>query len=406
MASQRLTLGLVCRTLDVEPEALHTVKTLRLERLRLAALCPLDALAGSLRELYLRDNRLETLDCAEALAALAPHLAVLDLARNRLAEVRGLAALRGLRVLDLSANELARDPGADELPLASLTVLDLRGNPFGKTRVTAGPVLEELDGEAVVPRAGGGRSTVTAVGDAVRRPVARSECVVYVPLVGNRPGEAAKRTLALRFGRADDVARVARDFCAAHAADGADAVRELTASAARPPPRPRGWSARTAGTPAPRSARGPDRGDGRRAARCARGVDGALAGARRPRRPRSKSGARPRARAPPPPPPRPPRAARADESARRARRGRRGGGGAPGVRRVGPRAAPRGVRVVAKGEAGAALAAARGAARRRGVRPVHRGAGRARRAAARRLRRRRRLVRRLVRCGVRTDPDS
>ena len=118
MASQRLTLGLVCRTLDVEPEALHTVKTLRLERLRLAALCPLDALAGSLRELYLRDNRLETLDCAEALAALAPHLAVLDLARNRLAEVRGLAALRGLRVLDLSANELARDPGADELPLA------------------------------------------------------------------------------------------------------------------------------------------------------------------------------------------------------------------------------------------------------------------------------------------------
>ena len=78
MASQRLTLGLVCRTLDVEPEALHTVKTLRLERLRLAALCPLDALAGSLRELYLRDNRLETLDCAEALAALAPHLAVLD----------------------------------------------------------------------------------------------------------------------------------------------------------------------------------------------------------------------------------------------------------------------------------------------------------------------------------------
>ena len=225
MASQRLTLGLVCRTLDVEPEALHTVKTLRLERLRLAALCPLDALAGSLRELYLRDNRLETLDCAEALAALAPHLAVLDLARNRLAEVRGLAALRGLRVLDLSANELARDPGADELPLASLTVLDLRGNPFGKTRVTAGPVLEELDGEAVVPRAGGGRSTVTAVGDAVRRPVARSECVVYVPLVGNRPGEAAKRTLALRFGRADDVARVARDFCAALSFVGAPHVR-------------------------------------------------------------------------------------------------------------------------------------------------------------------------------------
>ena len=87
--------------------------------------------------------------------------------------------------------------------------------------MTAG-VLEELDGEAVVPRAGGGRSTVTAVGDAVRRPVARSECVVYVPLVGNRPGEAAKRTLALRFGRADD-ARVARDR-AAHAVDGADAV--------------------------------------------------------------------------------------------------------------------------------------------------------------------------------------
>ena len=91
-----------------------------------------------------------------------------------MARTRRVAALRGLRVLDLSANELARDPGADELPLASLTVLDLRGNPFGKTRVTAGPVLEELDGEAVVPRAGGGRSTVTAVGDAVRRPVARS----------------------------------------------------------------------------------------------------------------------------------------------------------------------------------------------------------------------------------------
>ena len=281
MASQRLTLGLVCRTLDVEPEALHTVKTLRLERLRLAALCPLDALAGSLRELYLRDNRLETLDCAEALAALAPHLAVLDLARNRLAEVRGLAALRGLRVLDLSANELARDPGADELPLASLTVLDLRGNPFGKTRVTAGPVLEELDGEAVVPRAGGGRSTVTAVGDAVRRPVARSECVVYVPLVGNRPGEAAKRTLALRFGRADDVARVARDFCAAHAVDGADAVRELTEicrAAAAAPPRLVGPDRGDAGAALGLEAQIEETGDA--LARRARGVDGALAAAR------------------------------------------------------------------------------------------------------------------------------
>ena len=318
MASQRLTLGLVCRTLDVEPEALHTVKTLRLERLRLAALCPLDALAGSLRELYLRDNRLETLDCAEALAALAPHLAVLDLARNRLAEVRGLAALRGLRVLDLSANELARDPGADELPLASLTVLDLRGNPFGKTRVTAGPVLEELDGEAVVPRAGGGRSTVTAVGDAVRRPVARSECVVYVPLVGNRPGEAAKRTLALRFGRADDVARVARDFCAAHAVDGADAVRELTEicrAAAAAPPRLVGPDRGDAGAALGLEAQIEETGDA--LARCARGVDGALAGARataaaavEKRRAAARARAAAAAAAPT-------AAARADESARR-----------------------------------------------------------------------------------------
>ena len=139
------------------------------------------------------------------------------------------ASGEGLRVLDLSANELARDPGADGLPLASLTVLDLRGNPFGRTRVTAGPVLEELDGAAVVPRAGGGRSTVTAAGDAARRPVARSECVVYVPLVGNRPGEAAKRTLALRFGRAAGAARRARDFCAARAADGAGARRQRAA---------------------------------------------------------------------------------------------------------------------------------------------------------------------------------
>jgi len=318
MASQRLTLGLVCRTLDVEPEALHTVKTLRLERLRLAALCPLDALAGSLRELYLRDNRLETLDCAEALAALAPHLAVLDLARNRLAEVRGLAALRGLRVLDLSANELARDPGADELPLASLTVLDLRGNPFGRTRVTAGPVLEELDGEAVVPRAGGGRSTVTAVGDAVRRPVARSECVVYVPLVGNRPGEAAKRTLALRFGRADDVARVARDFCAAHAVDGADAVRELTEicrAAAAAPPRLVGPDRGDAGAALGLEAQIEETGDA--LARCARGVDGALAGARataaaavEKRRAAARARAAAAAAAPT-------AAARADESARR-----------------------------------------------------------------------------------------
>ena len=318
MASQSLTLGLVCRTLDVEPEELPTVKTLRLERLRLAALCPLDALAGSLRELYLRDNRLETLDCAEALAALAPHLAVLDLARNRLAEVRGLAALRGLRVLDLSANELARDPGADELPLASLTVLDLRGNPFGKTRVTAGPVLEELDGEAVVPRAGGGRSTVTAVGDAVRRPVARSECVVYVPLVGNRPGEAAKRTLALRFGRADDVARVARDFCAAHAVDGADAVRELTEicrAAAAAPPRLVGPDRGDTGAALGLEAQIEETGDA--LARCARGVDGALAGARataaaavEKRRAAARARAAAAAAAPT-------AAARADESARR-----------------------------------------------------------------------------------------
>ena len=318
MASQSLTLGLVCRTLDVEPEALPTVKTLRLERLRLAALCPLDALAGSLRELYLRDNRLETLDCAEALAALAPHLAVLDLARNRLAEVRGLAALRGLRVLDLSANELARDPGADGLPLASLTVLDLRGNPFGRTRVTAGPVLEELDGEAVVPRAGGGRSTVTAAGDAARRPVARSECVVYVPLVGNRPGEAAKRTLALRFGRADDVARVARDFCAAHAVDGADAVRELTEicrAAAAAPPRLVGPDRGDAGAALGLEAQIEETGDA--LARCARGVDGALAGARataaaavEKRRAAARARAAAAAAAPT-------AAARADESARR-----------------------------------------------------------------------------------------
>ena len=404
MASQRLTLGLVCRTLDVEPEALHTVKTLRLERLRLAALCPLDALAGSLRELYLRDNRLETLDCAEALAALAPHLAVLDLARNRLAEVRGLAALRGLRVLDLSANELARDPGADELPLASLTVLDLRGNPFGKTRVTAGPVLEELDGEAVVPRAGGGRSTVTAVGDAVRRPVARSECVVYVPLVGNRPGEAAKRTLALRFGRADDVARVARDFCAAHAVDGADAVRELTEicrAAAAAPPR----------------LVGPDRGDagaalgleaqieesGRRARAVRARVDGALAGARATAAAAVESGARPRARAAAAAAA-PTAAARADESARRRAAAAAEEAAARRAFAASVRARLPAAYGVAKGEAGAALAAARGAARRR-ERPTPR-----RRPSSTRgrptPRRRRRPVRRPSALRRKNGPDS
>ena len=273
--SQRLTLGLVCRTLAVEPEELHKVKTLRLARLRLAALCPLDALAGTLRELHLRDNRLETLDCAEALAALAPRLAVLDLARNRLRDVRGLEMLRGLRVLDLSANDLACDLTEGELPLASLTVLDLRGNPFGKTRVTGGAVLEELDGAAVTPRARG-RASVEAM---TRRPVRRSDCVVYVPLVGNKPGEAPKRTVALRFDRGDDAARVARDFCAEHAVDGADAVRELAqicSAAAAAPPRLRG----AAGTGAALGLEAQIEETSDALARCARGVDGALAGAR------------------------------------------------------------------------------------------------------------------------------
>ena len=170
----------------------------------------------------------------------------------------------------------------------------------------------------MVPRAGGGRSTVTAVGDAVRRPVARSECVVYVPLVGNRPGEAAKRTLALRFGRADDVARVARDFCAAHAVDGADAVRELTEicrAAAAAPPRLVGPDRGDAGAALGLEAQIEETGDA--LARCARGVDGALAGARataaaavEKRRAAARARAAAAAAAPT-------AAARADESARR-----------------------------------------------------------------------------------------
>ena len=107
----------------------------------------LEAFAGTLKELHLQRNRIASVD-GEALAHLAPSLAVLNLSRNGLREAPDLSAFRALRVLDLSGNALEAVPVS--LPGASLTVLDLRGNAFGdgvpdrdRGRVLAGcPALD------------------------------------------------------------------------------------------------------------------------------------------------------------------------------------------------------------------------------------------------------------------------
>ena len=124
-ASQKLTLGLICRTLGVEDvDAILNLRALHLDGLRIDRVGNLEAFAGTLRELHLQRNRIASVD-GEALAHLAPSLAVLNLSRNGLREAPDLREFRALRVLDLSGNALEAVPVS--LPGASLTVLDLRG---------------------------------------------------------------------------------------------------------------------------------------------------------------------------------------------------------------------------------------------------------------------------------------
>ncbi|KAH8060231.1 hypothetical protein JL722_5197 [Aureococcus anophagefferens] len=208
-ASQKLTLGLICRTLGVEDvDAILALKALHLDGLRIDRVGNLEAFAGTLRELHLQRNRIAFVD-GEALAGLAPSLAVLNLSRNGLREAPDLREFRALRVLDLSGNALEAVPVS--LPGASLTVLDLRGNAFG-------------DG---VPDTDRGRVLAPAPLEARRRGRrARGGAAPgAAPGVGGG-GRRAARAGPRAPGRRARVA-VARDFCAAHDLDGPGAAEAL-----------------------------------------------------------------------------------------------------------------------------------------------------------------------------------
>ncbi|KAJ1444556.1 hypothetical protein M885DRAFT_552624 [Pelagophyceae sp. CCMP2097] len=244
---QPLTLGLISRTLGIsDPEQLVELRALHLDGARIDRIRDLDAFAGTLRELHLRGNLLGALD-ADALAAVAPSLVVLALARNALATIdgAGLADFGALRVLDVSCNALRRPPAVEALP-RTLTVLDLRGNACAEESEAPeyraalslrAPGLEELNGSrfahaAAAPGAAPRTRAVAsaqAFGAARAAASARAERVVYVPLVGDRAGEAPRRTVALRFSAGDDVSAVAADFVRDHGVDGPGAAEAISA---------------------------------------------------------------------------------------------------------------------------------------------------------------------------------
>ncbi|KAK7240588.1 hypothetical protein SO694_00057170 [Aureococcus anophagefferens] len=95
-ASRELTLGLICRTLGVEDvDAILNLRALHLDGLRIDRVGNLEAFAGTLKELHLQRNRIASVD-DEALAGLAPSLAVLNLSRNGLREAPDLSAFSAL----------------------------------------------------------------------------------------------------------------------------------------------------------------------------------------------------------------------------------------------------------------------------------------------------------------------
>ncbi|KAH8095163.1 hypothetical protein JL720_2440 [Aureococcus anophagefferens] len=185
-ASQKLTLGLICRTLGVEDvDAILNLRALHLDGLRIDRVGNLEAFAGTLKELHLQ--------------------------RNRIASKRRTSGVPR-RVLDLSGNALEAVPVS--LPGASLTVLDLRGNAFGdgvpdtdRGRVLAPARAEELDGAAVERRGGAApeaRPLASAAAAAARRAGPRApgrRARRLRALVGDRPASPADRRAALRRRR-------------------------------------------------------------------------------------------------------------------------------------------------------------------------------------------------------------
>ncbi|KAH8047089.1 hypothetical protein JL720_16225 [Aureococcus anophagefferens] len=227
-ASQKLTLGLICRTLGVEDvDAILNLRALHLDGLRIDRVGNLEAFAGTLKELHLQ--------------------------RNRIASKRRTSGVPR-RVLDLSGNALEAVPVS--LPGASLTVLDLRGNAFGdgvpdtdRGRVLAACPAEELDGAAVERR--GGAAPEARPWRRRRRPPRGARGTAGRPararrlraLAGDRPGEP-RRTVALRFDAGADLEAVARDFCAAHDLDGPGAAEALLEALRDAPAAPPGGSGR------------------------------------------------------------------------------------------------------------------------------------------------------------------
>lgn len=160
MSATTLSLGLIARTAGIDdPAALVALRSLRLNGLRLGRLCSLEAFGGSLRELYLHDNGLRRLVYSD-LAAVASSLLVLSVARNHISTLSeaGLSRFERLRILDASGNRLEK-VAIEDLPLATLTVLDLRPCAHNITS----RLIRDLDGVRTEPRV---LAITVGVGDA------------------------------------------------------------------------------------------------------------------------------------------------------------------------------------------------------------------------------------------------
>lgn len=197
MAPGRLSVGLISRTVGVdEPSELVTMRRLRLSGLRVSRLCSFETFAGSLQELYLSANQLESLD---ELWSVASSLVVLSVAQNRLRTL-ALANFEKLRIIDASANQIDMVAPAD-LPLNTLTVLDLRSNPC------CGQCEEAIKADA--------RNLMELNGvDLAAKPP--KFATVRVPII--QAGKST-RMVPLRYDVDGDLESIARAFCDDHAVD-------------------------------------------------------------------------------------------------------------------------------------------------------------------------------------------
>lgn len=197
MARGQLSVGLISRTIGVEePSELVTMRRLRLNGLRLSRLCSFETFAGSLQELYLSANQLERLD---ELLSVASSLVVLSVAQNRLRTL-SLANFERLRIVDASANQIGM-VAPDDLPINTLTILDLRSNPC------CGQCEEAIKAEA--------RNLTELNGiDLAAKPP--KFATVRVPII---QGGKSTRMVPLRYDVDGDLESIARAFCDDHAVD-------------------------------------------------------------------------------------------------------------------------------------------------------------------------------------------